>query len=123
MGAERHFVRLFSGGIETWGEDPLKSVKCFDPTDTEHSVYEVDLEEELLAAAAHRCATPTKKSEAISLLRIRPSVLNDFNISVGRFEFGGTGFPKWDSRHRNLVADRDQLLCQPVPAPAEGQAG
>lgn len=111
METARHFVRFFDSGIQTWGSDPEKDVKCFNQLDPEHSVYEVDLEEELFAAAAHHCANPTKKPDCISMLRIRPTTLCDFGIQIGKFEFGTTCIPKWDGRHRNLVADRPQLLA------------
>ena len=33
-----------------------------------------------------------------------------FGIRVDEDQFGTTGVPRWDRRHRNLVANRNQLI-------------
>ncbi len=114
MSAHRYLVRLFSGGIARWYEDEPDIdllAKVFNLADGEQSVYEVaDGEEECLAAAAHKLTDPKKSPEAVSVLRIDRGHLPSFGIRADECRFGSSGIPLWDGRHRNLLADRDQLV-------------
>ena len=114
MNSRRYLVRLFSSGITKWFEDnPDIDVlaKVFDLSKGEHSVYEVaDGEEECLAVAAHKLTDPRKSPDAVSVLRIDRRDLPCFGIKVDEHQFGTTGLPRWDCRHRSLLADREQLI-------------
>jgi hypothetical protein len=114
VNASRYLVRVFSGGINKWIEtktDPKTFAKVFDLADPEQSVYEVaDGEEEWLAVAAHKLTEPRRGPEATSVLRIVREELHHYGIRVDKDQFGTTGVPRWDLRHRNLVASPDQLI-------------
>src|SRR5205823_12191048 len=114
VSARRYLVRLFAGGITRWYEDESDIdllAKVFNLADGEQSVYEVaDGEEECLAVAAHKLTDPRKGPEAVSILRIDRGDLPRFGIRVDESQFGTTGVPRWDSRHRNLLADREQII-------------
>jgi len=115
VNARRYLVRLFSSGIPKWFEDAPDiddlAKKAFDLADGEQSVYEVaDGEEECLAVAAHKLADPRKSPDAVSVLRIDRRDLPCFGIRVDEGQFGTTGIPRWDCRHRNLLANRGQLI-------------
>jgi hypothetical protein len=115
VSARRYLVRLFASGIPKWFEDDPDvedlAKKAFDLAGDEHSVYEVaDGEEECLTVAAHRLADPRKSLDAMSVPRIDRADLDQLGIRVEE-EFGTTGVPRWDGRHRNLRGNRDQLLA------------
>jgi hypothetical protein len=115
VNAPRYFVRLFASGIQKWVDDKPDiddlGKKAFDLAEEEQSVYEVsDGEEECLAVAAHKLTDPKKTPEATSVLRIYPEGLIHTGIKVDDAQFGTTGIPRWDCRHRNLLANRDQLI-------------
>jgi hypothetical protein len=115
VNARRHLVRRFSGGIANWlGDNPeidILAKQVFDLADSEQSVYEVaDGEEECLAVAAHKLTDPKKSPEAVSVLRIDRGDLPRLGIRVDEGQFGTTGISRWDWRHRNLLADREQLI-------------
>jgi hypothetical protein len=113
VSARRYLVRLFAAGTNKWFDDAPDIValaKVFDLAVGEQSVYEVtDGEEECLAAAAHKLADK-KSPDPVSVLRIEREDLARFGIRVVEGQFGTTGVPRWDCRHRNLLADRDQLI-------------
>jgi hypothetical protein len=112
--ARRYLVRVFSGGLTKLSDenpDINLLAKGFDLAEGEHSVYEVaDGEEECLAVAAHKLTDPKKSPDAVSVLRIDVGDLAQFGITVDQEQFGTTGVPRWDCRHRNLLANRDQLI-------------
>ena len=116
MKPEFHLVRIFSGGISNWSNDPpdVESLaKIISPAEVELSVYQVrDGEEECHVAAAHQFTTPAKSKnlDAVSLLRLNFTDLSQCGIQIGKFEFGQTGIPKWDARHRILLVDRSHVL-------------
>src|SRR5439155_19210270 len=85
--------------------------QVFDLSHGEQSVYEVaDGEEECLAVAAHKLTDPRKSPEAVSVLRIGWEDFPGFGIKVDEDQLGTTGIPRWDCRHRNLLANREQLV-------------
>jgi hypothetical protein len=53
---------------------------------------------------------PRKSPEAVSVLRIGWGDFPGFGIKVDEAQFGTTGIPRWDCRHRNLLANREQLV-------------
>jgi hypothetical protein len=110
----RYLIRRFAAGIENWFKNPdikVLAKNIFDLADGEQSVYEVaDGEEECLAVAAHKLTDPWKSPDAVSVLRIGRKELACLGIRVDESQFGTTGVPRWDSRHRNLLANQDQLL-------------
>jgi hypothetical protein len=114
VNACRYLIRLFSGGIAIWLEDsPNIEVlaKVFKLADEAHSVYEVaDGEEEWLAASAHALTNPKNNPDAVSLVRMHKGDLSGFGINVDETRLGITGIPRWDLRHRNILANRNQLL-------------
>lgn len=115
MNVHRYLVRRFSGGITSWFADKpdvaVLAKQVFDLADREKSVYEVaDGEEECLAVAAHKLTDPWKGPDPVSVLRIDRADLSRFGIRIGEGQFGTTGIPRWDCRHRNLVAAREQLV-------------
>lgn len=115
MNARRYLVRRFSGGIDNWFVDNLAidvlAKLVFALADAEQSVYEVaDGEQECLAVATHKLTDPRKSPDAVSVLRIDAETLPRFGIRVDANQFSTTGVPRWDCRHRNLLADREQLL-------------
>lgn len=115
MNARRHLIRIFSSGIANWFEDNpnIDSLaKVFDLKKEEQSVYEVaDGEEECLAAAAHKLTDLWKSPDAVSVLRIDGGDLPCFGIGLDADQLGTTGIPRWDCRHRNLLANREQLVA------------
>jgi hypothetical protein len=115
VNARRYLVRRFSGGITNWFVDnpniEVLAKQVFDLAAGEQSVYEVaDGEEECLAVAAHKLADPRKSPDAVSVLRIDREHLPGFGIGVEEDQFGTTGIPRLDCRHRNLLAAREQLI-------------
>jgi hypothetical protein len=114
--ARRYLVRLFSGGTANWSadnrpDDSDLAKRVFNLADREQSVYEVaDGEQECFAVAAHKLTDPRKGPDAMSVLRIDRDDLPSFGISVVENQFGTTGIPRWDCRHRNLLADREQFI-------------
>ncbi len=114
MEQELHFVRVFRGNLENWNlesPDIDALAKAFDLGERANSVYEVgNGEEECLATAAHRFPKVLSKLESESILRVTRDDLLRCGIGIGEFEFGRTGIPKWDGRHCNIVASREQLL-------------
>jgi hypothetical protein len=108
-----YWIRVFTGGIEgllVQPHSPAVVVKSFDLNESEHSVYEVATGvDECRAAAAHKLADPKKAPDPVSILRIGEEDLIRFGIALSRDEFGVTGVPHWDARHRNLLASGDAL--------------
>jgi hypothetical protein len=111
---ELHFVRVFRGNLENWNKDSPEIAglaNAFDLGESANSVYEVgNGEEECLATAAHRFPRILSKLEAETILRVTRDDLLRCGIGIGEFEFGRTGIPKWDGRHCNIVASREELL-------------
>jgi hypothetical protein len=110
----RYLIRLFSGGINNWyGNSPNVETlaKAFNLSDTEHSVYEVgDSEEECLVAAAHSLNNaPKGRPDPTSILRIDPDDVSRFGIAIGGGSPGTSGIPRWDYRHRNIMARSDEI--------------
>ncbi len=113
MDARRYYIRVFQGGIEKWTklEQRIEDlVKIFDARDSEQSVYEVaNGHDEWFAVAAHKLTEPKKSPEATSVLRIEKADLESLTIRIDAGQFGTTGVPLWDSRHRNVIATAQQL--------------
>ncbi len=115
MNARRYLVRRFSAGIPKWFDDKpdidVLAKQVFDLAEGEQSVYEAaDGEEECLAVAAHKLTDPLKGPDAVSVLRIDRQFLPRFRITVNEDQLGTTGIPRWDWRHRNLLANRQELI-------------
>jgi hypothetical protein len=113
----RYLIRIFDGSFEDWSKDAPNfetlAKKAFKPSDAEQSVFEVANDrDECLAVAANALTNPKQRPDAKSIVRIETSDLNLLGIGVDYSEPGTTGVPKWDFRHRNIVAggdDRDSL--------------
>ena len=106
---------MFNGGFEDWYErvPNLEALakKAFILSDTEQSVFEVaDGVEESLAVAAHALTKPKQRPDAKSIVRIEIADLQHLGIQVDHADLGDTGIPKWDVRHRNLLAGRNEIL-------------
>jgi hypothetical protein len=115
LDARRYLIRIFETGIEHWyaREPDFENLakNTFTLSDTEHSVYEVrDGVEESLAVAAHALTNPKHRPDARSVVRIEKTDLPSLGIDVDEEALGETGLPRWDFRHRNLLAGRDQIV-------------
>ena len=123
MNSPKFLIRVFSGGHLGWvkhppphtdearSEDVDKLIKgVFDLEDDAQSVYEVDRDEEIHAVAAHLLTAGRKpKADGRTILRIRTNDLERLGIKLSDKEWGSTGVPWIDFRHRDLIAEPDQL--------------